>query len=289
MAEEVKGTEQGEKEKKPDKKAAKKAAKAEKKAAKKAKKDAMKNGQEDVFDEERGGSKIAVLFVTIIIIIVWLAILALIVKADVGGFGSTVLAPILKDVPYVNKILPDTGETEGSYSTGEEAAGYDTLDEAVARIKELELQLQEAKNSSSEDDVKIEELEAQIARLSQFEAAAAQLEEQRAKFDKEVVFSDKAPDIEEYKTWYEGIDPTNAELLYKEVIEQQQANEELDEYIQMYSSMKPSEVAAIFDTMTNQLELVAKILKNMEPDTSGAILGKMNTETAAKLTTLMEP
>ncbi|MCI8992337.1 MAG: hypothetical protein HFG80_06365 [Eubacterium sp.] len=285
MAEEVKGTEQEEKEKKPDRKAAKKAAKAEKKA----RKDARKNGQEDVFDEEKGGSKIAVLFVTIIIIVVWLAILALIIKADVGGFGSTVLAPILKDVPYVNKILPDTGEPEGSYSTNEEEAGYNTLDEAVARIKELELQLQEAKNSSSEDDVKIEELEAQIARLSQFEAAASQLEEQKAKFDKEVVFSDQAPDINEYKTWYESIDPTNAELLYKEVIEQQEADAELEKYISMYSSMKPSEVAAIFDTMTDQLKLVAKILQNMEPDTSGAILGKMNTETAAKLTALMEP
>lgn len=41
--------------------------------------------------------------------------------------------------------------------------------------------------------------------------------------------------------------------------------------------------------MTDQLKLVAKILQNMEPDTSGAILGKMNTETAAKLTALMEP
>lgn len=38
----------------------------------------------------------------------WLIIMALLVKLDVGGFGSTVLAPILKDVPYINRILPDT-------------------------------------------------------------------------------------------------------------------------------------------------------------------------------------
>ena len=27
-------------------------------------------------------------------------------KMDVGGFGSNVLTPILKDVPVINKILP---------------------------------------------------------------------------------------------------------------------------------------------------------------------------------------
>lgn len=285
MAEEVKGNGP----EKPDKKAAKKEKKEAKKAAKKAKKEAAKQGGDDVFEEEKGGSKVAVLFVTIIIIIVWLAILVLIIKADVGGFGSTVLAPVLKDVPYINKILPDSGTESGSLSDDTAEAGYDTLDEALARIKELELELQEAKNSSSEDDVRIEELEAQVARLQHFEAEAAELEEEKAKFDREVVFSSKAPDIDEYKAWYEELDPTNAELLYKEVVEQQEMDDELKDYINMYSEMKPSEAAAIFDEMTDQLSLVAKILSNMEADTSSAILGKMNTETAAKLTVLMEP
>lgn len=44
------------------------------------------------------------------------------VKADVGGFGSTVLAPALKDVPVLSKILPDSGNITASEST--ETAGY---------------------------------------------------------------------------------------------------------------------------------------------------------------------
>ena len=53
--------------------------------------------------------------------------------------------------------------------------------------------------------------------------------------------------------------------------------------------MKPKEAAAIFDTMTDNLELVAKILDGMDAQSAANILGKMNSDTAAKVTELMEP
>ena len=56
-------------------------------------------------DEDAGGVSVAL--VTIVIVIIWLAILCLLIKLDVGGFGSGVLAPVLKDVPVINKILPE--------------------------------------------------------------------------------------------------------------------------------------------------------------------------------------
>lgn len=45
-------------------------------------------------DEESGG--FSVVLVTVLIVIIWLAILALLIKLDVGGFGSGVLSPVLK-------------------------------------------------------------------------------------------------------------------------------------------------------------------------------------------------
>ena len=63
----------------------------------------------------------------------------------------------------------------------------------------------------------------------------------------------------------------------------------MEKYVLMYSSMKPKQAAAIFDTMTNDLKLVAKILKAMDADSSASILGAMNAETAAKLTKIMNP
>lgn len=239
--------------------------------------------------EEEGGSRLAIFFVTIVIIAIWMAILVLLIKMDVGGFGSTVLHPLLKDVPYVNKILPDTEADElleGSEST---EYPYGTLDEAIARIKELEIQLQNEKNASAEKDGKIADLQEQSAQLEEYKANEAAFEARKQKFDEEVVFSDQAPDINEYKEYYEEIDPANAEALYKQVVQQQENDEELEEYIKMYSSMKPKQAAAIFDTMTNDLKLVAKILQGMDAESSASILGAMNEETAAKLTKLMEP
>ena len=62
--------------------------------------------QERELDEQIEGTNASVVVVTIFIIVIWLGILCLLVKMDVGGFGSNVLTPMLKDIPLFNKILP---------------------------------------------------------------------------------------------------------------------------------------------------------------------------------------
>ena len=267
-----------------DKKAAKKAEKARKKAEKKTAKN-METDLENTEEEEGSSSKLAVALVTLVIIIVWLAILALLIKWDVGGFGSTVMRPLLKDIPYVNRILPDS---EDDLST-EEDYPYKNMDEAVAYIKELEQELAQAQQGSSENSAYIADLEAQSQKLKEYEANEAAFEEEKEKFYNEVVFSDQAPDIEQYKEYYESIDPDNAELLYKQVVEQQQTDSKISDYVKGYSQMKPKEAAAIFDTMTDNLNLVAQILENMDAQSRADILGKMNSDTAAKVTEIMNP
>lgn len=275
-----------------DKKAAKKAEKARRKEEKRnrklAKKEAKKNGTTDEFEEESGGGKAAVVFVTLMIIVIWIAILAVLIHFDVGGFGSTVMQPILKDVPYVNKILPKTEEEE-TKTKEDSKYPYKTVDEAVAYIKELEKELADVKESNSENDAYVADLEAQAAQWKEYKENEQKFEEEKAKFYKEVVFSDQAPDINEYKKYYESIDPQNAENLYKQVVEQQEKDDDMSDYVKAYSQMKPKQAAAIFDTMTDNLELVAKILSAMKADARGDILGNMKTDTAAKVTKLMEP
>ena len=275
-----------------DKKAAKKAEKARRKEEKRnrklAKKEAKKNGTADEFEEESGGGKAAVVFVTLMIIVIWIAILAVLIHFDVGGFGSTVMQPILEDVPYVNKILPKTEEEE-TKTKEDSKYPYKTVDEAVAYIKELEKELADAKESNSENDAYVADLEAQAAQWKEYKDNEQKFEEEKAKFYKEVVFSDQAPDINEYKKYYESIDPQNAENLYKQVVEQQEKDDDMSDYVKAYSQMKPKQAAAIFDTMTDNLELVAKILSAMKADARGDILGNMKTDTAAKVTKLMEP
>ena len=111
----------------------------------------------------------------------------------------------------------------------------------------------------------------------------------KEKYYEEVVFSDQAPDIEQYKAYYESIEPENAEVLYKQVVEQITYDDQVKDYAKAYSQMKPKEAAAIFNTMTDNLGLVADILMSMGAQQRGDILGKMDAGTAAKLTEIMEP
>ena len=82
-------------------------------------------------NEVKQGNKVLTIIVAILIVIIWLAIFGLLIKMDVGGFGSGVLRPILKDVPVVNLILPKNDEQQ---QAGDKDYPYKTLDEAVARI-----------------------------------------------------------------------------------------------------------------------------------------------------------
>ena len=273
------------------KKAEKAAEKAAKKEAKKAAKEARKNGEPVPGDEERLGigGGIIMAFVVLLIILIWLVIFAFLVKMDVGGFGSTVLFPVLKDVPYVNQILPGIEEYLPEEEVDDEYAAYQTVEEAVERIKELETEIEELKASSNENSDYIAELEAAAAELATYKANEAAFEETKEKFYEEVVFSDNAPDINEYKTYYESIESENAAAIYKQVVSQLQVDEEIEDYVSTYSNMKAKNAAAIFDAMTDNFDLVCEILQAMDADTRADILAAMDTDNAAVLTKMMEP
>lgn len=233
--------------------------------------------------EESIGSKIVLAFVTLLIILIWLAIIAILIKFDVGGFGSTILRPIIKDVPYINMILPEPDITEDS------AYQFETIEDAVDRIKELEGMLDASLGTNSTDAQTIADLKAQIAELQKYKEEQDYFETVKEKFYEEVVFSPSSPNIEEYKAYYESIDPENAEVLYKQVVEQLEYDATVKDYAKTYSTMKAKEAAAIFDTMKDDFELVADILQNMSTQSRADILGKMSPENAAKLTAIMEP
>ena len=280
-----------------DTKAAKKQLKEEKKRLKDEAK-ALKKQQKAIAaaenDEEEEGGALSVVLVTIVIVLIWLAILALLIKLDVGGFGSNVLAPVLKDVPGVNMILPAgsvSSVSDDGTASGDNVidGGYKNLDDAVARIKELEQELADAQSTENDDQKKIDDLTAEVARLKTFEDNQVEFEKIKDEFYEEVVFNQNAPDISEYQKYYESIDPTNAEVLYKEVIQQEQTDQQIQDYAKAYSAMKPKAAAGIFEKMTDNLDLAAKILNAMSADSRGAILGAMDPTVAAQITKIMEP
>lgn len=243
--------------------------------------------QEDELSEDEEGNGLVTFFATILIVALWLAVICVIVKLDIGGFGSSVLTPILKDVPVVNRILPGNVQTETT--DPESFGGYSNLQEAVDYIKQLELELERVQTASAQKDVDLESLKAEVLRLREFENRQVEFERIENEFYEDVVYSDKGPGAEEYRKWYEEMNPTTAEYLYKQVIIQLQESQEIQDYAKAYSEMKPKQAAGIFEQMTDNLELVARILNTMSADDRGAILGVMDAEVAAKLTKIMNP
>ena len=164
---------------KADKKAEKEAKKEAKKAEKERRKEAKKNGEVLPEDEERLGigGGIIMAFVVLLIILIWLVIFAFLVKMDVGGFGSTVLFPVLKDVPYVNQILPGIEEYLPEEIVEDEYSKFETVEQAIVRIKELETEVEELKTTGNANSDYIAELEAASAELAEYKANEAAFEE----------------------------------------------------------------------------------------------------------------
>ena len=127
-----------------ERKQLKKQQKEQRKEAKARAKEISRQEEELGLDE---GNGLVTFGATVLIVLLWIAVICVIVKLDIGGFGSSVLTPILKDVPVVNKILPGSSQTEtnnpGSYG------GYSSLQEAVDYIKQLEVELEQVRTASN--------------------------------------------------------------------------------------------------------------------------------------------
>lgn len=267
-----------------EKKQLKSEQKQQKKEAKRRAREIAKR-EDELADEDEGGG-FATFAATILIVLVWLAVIVVIIKLDVGGFGSNVLTPILQDVPVVNKILPGNSilETNDPESYG----GYTSLVDAVDYIRELELELERLQTSVNQKDEEITELKANVVRLQEFEQKQVEFQRIKTEFFEEVVYAEKGPGAEEYKKYYEAMDPTTADYIYRQVIVQLQESSEVQDWAAAYSQMKPKQAADILEVMED-MDMAARILKTMDAESRGAVMGVMDPAIAAKLTKIMDP
>jgi flagellar motility protein MotE (MotC chaperone) len=268
-----------------EKKQLKNEQKQQKKEAKRRAKEIAK--QEDALDDDGESNGFVTFIATVFIVLLWLVVICVVIKLDIGGFGSGVMTPLLKDVPVLNRILP--GNTQTITSDPESYGGYSNLQDAVNQIKSLELQLEQAQNASASKDEQITTLNAEVERLQEFEQKQVEFQRIRTEFYEEVVYSDNGPGAEEYRKYYEEMDPVTAEYLYKQVVTQLEQSAEVQEYAQTYAEMKPKQAAAAFEKMTDNLTLVAKILSAMNTDDRAKIMDAMDSDVVAKLTKIMDP
>ena len=173
------------------------------------------------------------------------------VKLDIGGIASGVLAPTISDVPVLRSILP----------TG--------------------LQKKNASELAAEKEAAAEEAAAEEAAAEEAAAEEAVAEEAAA----EEAAAEEA--AEEEAAAEEAAEEEAAEEEAEQAAEEEAAA--LQDYVDTYSAMKPKDAAKVFDSMMPDKEdLIVKILENLKPDARAAILSKMSVANAAILTEKMQ-
>ncbi|MDR1532558.1 MAG: hypothetical protein LBS62_10350 [Clostridiales bacterium] len=219
----------------------------------------------------------------------WLGLLvagALIIGLAAGAFALNIfgvrdryLAPLVRGIPILNNIirLPET-ETDP-------LAGL-TREELAARVAALETQLEDAKaqvdHMTSQNEINVNDL----ARLQQYEQQQQQYQQDKEAFDR--MIAENNPDA--YRQFYESIAPQNAETLYREAVGSAQADRQLKNYIDTYSSMDAAKAADIFENLiATDMQLIVQILNGMDKDHRGEILAEMDAANAASVTKQLAP
>lgn len=250
------------------------------------------NNRKQVDDnEERLGGKILSVIFVILILIVWFAILAALIKFDIGGFGSSILRPILKDVPLVNKILPVP--TEDELAKEAEENGKENQIATLSQAKEMIMKLEEENEKLNKNNKLLKEenadLAKQIERLQVFEDNQSEFQKQKEKFYREIVYGENAPDADTYSKWYESIDAAYAEAIYRQVVSRKIIDSDLKDLAKTYENMKPAAAAAALEKMSDNLDTVAEILSAMKADKRAKVMDQMDAAFAANVTKKLMP
>lgn len=230
-----------------------------------------------------GASAIAIM---VLIILFFLTLMALLIKCDVGGFGSEVLRPVFKDVPIINKILPDASDEEVAK---ESDYPYNTLAEALDQIKIMDEQLNAKDAEILGLNDKVAELQSEVDQLTVYKTEQEDFEAKKNQFYDEIVYGDSAPDADTYIEWYNEISPERAEEIYESMISARQADDEILELAKTYEDMKAKNAADILQSMKNDLDTVALIMNNMSAEKRADVLAAMDPEFAASITKKLLP
>lgn len=237
-------------------------------------------------DKENSGNKGIGIIMVLLIIITWLSVMALLIKCDVGGFGTEVLRPVFKDVPIIKEILPEATDEEIIKESG---YPYTNLKDALDRIAVLE-----ASVGSKEAEIvlltdQVTELQSEVSRLSVYEQEQENFEVKKTEFFNEIVYGENAPDTDIYVEWYNELDPEYAEQVYREIVAANTNDQQIIDLAKAYESMDPKDAAEILETMNNDLDTVALIMNNMSTESQGKILAEMDPEYAASVTKKLLP
>lgn len=227
----------------------------------------------------------------IVVVFLVAGVFAALVKLDIFGIGTQIVAPKIQNIPIINLILPKTEMTidETGLNETQDLGDYNfqSLEQAVEKLKATEILLKEKEQQAETLNSEIELINKEIERLKVFEQKQVQFEADKAAFD-QLVAEQAGP--EAFMTYVEQVYPEQALSIYGDLVQEQKINDDIAEISDMYGNMKAVKAAAILEETTKtDIDMVSQILFQLEPSLSGAILAAMDPTVADKVSRYMYP
>lgn len=232
--------------------------------------------------ENGTGSKIKNFLLLFALLTLFLGILAGMIKMDIGGFGSGILAPVIGNISGLNKILPDknlssAGTNAATSNTGKNnstISNSSPVTTAPAAVTQPAAASHTAANATGTADVQTTAGPQPTAQTPTAPPTAAAASQPSA--DTQTVSPSQAAAATKAATDTQTTDSQAAEKA------------KLADYVDTYSKMDAKSAASILGNMTGDLQLVAKILTNMKASKRADIMANLDVNTASKLTVLMD-
>lgn len=223
--------------------------------------DLVDDDDDDEDDDDSTGKKRGCLIMFIISSLIIITLVA-ILGFNAGGIRDKYLRSTLEKIPIVKNLLPPLKE----------------------EIEEDKISPEEEKINSLTTE--IENLNKEIKRLKEFEANQLKFKAQKEEFDRMIALNDPKA----YSSFYEGIEPENAEKLYKEATQKVELDKEFKNYISTFENMKKDAASKILEELlTTDTDLVITILKNLSGTKRSEILSTMDSKNAAVISKLLSP
>ncbi|MEN8906889.1 MAG: hypothetical protein ABF289_13105 [Clostridiales bacterium] len=151
----------------------------------------------------------------------------------------------------------------------------DKLKKESKESKELEGELTKAENENKKLEAKTKKIK------TDYDTKKKELVDEKKEIDNLIATGDK----EGFKEYFEKVDSKNAEEIYEKIKATEIEDKEAKEFANTYEQMDADAVAKIFETMgDNKINLITDLLKFMEKESTGEILGAMDEVLAAKIT-----
>ena len=214
----------------------------------------------------------------------------LIVHSNINGMGEKYRKNI-QNVPILRLALPKAPDPlDPKYLTNKEIK--DKYIEFKALNEELNKLLAEAEKKTADLQKYKDEYDnykAENDRTAQaLKERTALLDDEQVKYDalkKEVDLLIANGDKAGFKEYFEKVSPDMAKEVYTSVVKQQQTDESIKKFAQVYEVMDPAAAAAIFEEMGNdKIDMLAETIKSMKKEKSAEIMAAMSPEFASKLT-----